>query len=306
MSSKKQIIWCFILCLYIITIDAQKKLDHRKVVYALNCGSYSPYTSSAGFRYQGDTYFEQGTRIADYQIQPKYANQDIKYTSDDIIYKSERISDDSFAYYLPIDQPGTYVLIFQFVELTIDRTGARLFNIKFGDKKIVDSLDIYHKVGRFTAYEEYIEFELKDDEIFYQENVCSNAYKFKDKTLVLEFEKTDQGLPKVNGIILFKGTLRQTNYQDLTEERKVEIERAKQAELDRRIGVKVTAKSDDEIEKIYQSVEKENYSLLKLLFQGPGLIVSLTILLLILIVLNMETNSFILRTKVKDGAIKTE
>jgi len=140
------------------------------------------------------------------------------------------------------------VLILQFAELTMDRIGARVFNIKFGDFKVVDGLDIFDKAGRNTAYEKYIEFELKDDEIFYQDHVCSNAYRFKDKKLVLEFEKTDRGSPKVDGIILFKGTLKETNYQDLkdvAEERKSEIELSKEAELDRRIGVKVTAKSDD-------------------------------------------------------------
>jgi hypothetical protein len=37
--------------------------------------------------------------------------------------------------------------------------GKRVFNIKFGSKKVVDGLDIVEKVGRFAAYDEYIEFE---------------------------------------------------------------------------------------------------------------------------------------------------
>jgi len=115
---------------------------------------------------------------------------------------------------------GTYVLILQFAELYFYEPGARVFNIKFGDFKVVENLDIYEKVGRFGAYDEYIEFELKDDEVFYKGQLCSNAFKFKEKKLIVEFEKTDRDLPKVDGLILFKGKLAETNYEYIQEKRK--------------------------------------------------------------------------------------
>ena len=37
--------------------------------------------------------------------------------------------------------------------------GKRVFNINFGNRRVVDKLDIFAKVGRYAAHDEYIEFE---------------------------------------------------------------------------------------------------------------------------------------------------
>lgn len=42
----------------------------------------------------------------------------------------------------------------------------RVFHIKFGNKRVVESLDIFEKVGRFAAYDEYVEFEYTLGTIF--------------------------------------------------------------------------------------------------------------------------------------------
>lgn len=41
----------------------------------------------------------------------------IKYTLDQKIYKTERHADYDIAYNLPLDEPGSYVLILKFVEV---------------------------------------------------------------------------------------------------------------------------------------------------------------------------------------------
>jgi hypothetical protein len=46
--------------------------------------------------------------------------------------------------------------------------GQRIFNIKFGENRVVEGLDIFSKVGRFAAYDEYIEFEYSSGKIFYK------------------------------------------------------------------------------------------------------------------------------------------
>lgn len=46
--------------------------------------------------------------------------------------------------------------------------GKRQFHIKFGSKRVVESLDIVEKVGRFAAYDEYIEFEYRAGEVFFK------------------------------------------------------------------------------------------------------------------------------------------
>lgn len=46
--------------------------------------------------------------------------------------------------------------------------GKRVFNIKFGEKRVVESLDIVEKVGRYAAYDEYVEFEYASGEVFFK------------------------------------------------------------------------------------------------------------------------------------------
>ena len=49
-----------------------------------------------------------------------YNNDDkIKYTNDAFIYRSERHSDNTFTYDLPLKGPDTYTLILKFVEVFI-------------------------------------------------------------------------------------------------------------------------------------------------------------------------------------------
>lgn len=83
--------------------------------------------------------------------------------------------------------------------------------MKFGDYTVIQNLDIFSKVGNAVALEEYLEFELKEDEIFFNHELCPNAYKFQSKKLVLGFEKGSQDLPKVDGLILFRGSLEGKN-----------------------------------------------------------------------------------------------
>ncbi len=43
----------------------------------------------------------------------------------------------------------------------------RKFNIKIGQKVIIENLDIFEKVGGNSTYDEYIEISIKGDEIFH-------------------------------------------------------------------------------------------------------------------------------------------
>jgi hypothetical protein len=44
----------------------------------------------------------------------------------------------------------------------------RVFNIKFGESRVVDKLDVVAKVGRYAAYDEYIEFEYTLGKVFFK------------------------------------------------------------------------------------------------------------------------------------------
>jgi len=81
----------------------------------------------------------------------------------------------SFSYRLPLSKEGTYVVILKFAEMYFRENGQRIFNIKFGENRVVEGLDIFSKVGRFAAYDEYIEFEYSSGKIFYKGVPCLDA-----------------------------------------------------------------------------------------------------------------------------------
>ena len=86
-------------------------------------------------------------------------------------------------------------------------SGKRVFNVKLGDRVVVQDLDIVAKVGPFAAYDEYIEFELRDDQVYFNGEVCPKAYKAKAQKLVFELEKGKRDLPKMEAFLVYEGTL---------------------------------------------------------------------------------------------------
>jgi len=76
---------------------------------------------------------------------------------------TERHADESFWYEVPVNSPGKYVLILKFTELYFKASRTRVFNINFGETRTAAEIDIYARVGKNAAYDEYIEFELTSD-----------------------------------------------------------------------------------------------------------------------------------------------
>ena len=73
-----------------------------------------------------------------------------------------------------------------------------------GDLTVTSDLDIFEKVGRGVAYDEYVEFSVENNKIIYQgeESEISAAGKIR-----VEFIKSYRDNPKINSIILIKGTI---------------------------------------------------------------------------------------------------
>lgn len=89
-------------------------------------------------------------------------------TDDSRPYQTERWSNENFKYILPLKQPGKYVLILKFSEVYFNSAGEKIFDIGLGNVKVVNKLDIFAKAGKATAYNEYIEMELKNGKIYFQ------------------------------------------------------------------------------------------------------------------------------------------
>lgn len=63
-------------------------------------------------------------------------------------------------------QTGKYVLVLKFSEVYFNSPGEKIFDIALGNLKVVSQLDIYSKVGKATAFDEYIEFEFKNGKVY--------------------------------------------------------------------------------------------------------------------------------------------
>jgi hypothetical protein len=193
------------LLLLILPLISSSKLDPSKVVHAINCGGY-PYTDKAGISYSSDKFYDGG-KTSDYGM-----NYDISNTDDMIIYQTERWSSETITYSLPLKEDGIYTLILKFSEVYFTRANEKVFDIALGKKTVVKNLDIYEKVGKGNAYDEYVEFTLKNNKIYFNGNECNGAYE--NEQLKLKFLKGYKDNPKINGILLYKGNKLETDYAD--------------------------------------------------------------------------------------------
>ncbi len=194
------------LLLLILPLISSSKLDPSKVVHAINCGGY-PYTDKAGISYSSDKFFDGG-KTSDYGM-----NYDISNTDDMIIYQTERWSSETLTYSLPLKGDGVYTLILKFSEVYFTRANEKVFDIALGKKTVVKNLDIYEKVGKGNAYDEYVEFILKNNKIYFNGNECNYAYE--NEQLKLKFLKGSKDNPKINGILLYKGKKIETDYAEV-------------------------------------------------------------------------------------------
>jgi hypothetical protein len=194
------------LLLLILPLISSSKLDPSKVVHAINCGGY-PYTDKAGISYSSDKFYDGG-KTSDYGM-----NYDISNTDDMIIYQTERWSSGTITYSLPLKGDGIYTLILKFSEVYFTRANEKVFDIALGKKTVVKNLDIYEKVGKGNAYDEYVEFILKNNKIYFNGNECNYAYE--NEQLKLKFLKGSKDNPKINGILLYKGKKIETDYAEV-------------------------------------------------------------------------------------------
>ena len=195
MSNQKFLTHLFIISNILNFISC--KLDPSKVVAAINCGG-NEYTDSNGVTYEADKYYNGGTS-SDHGL-----NFEIKNTEDQTLYQTERWSSETLTYSLPLKLGinGKYALILKFSEVYFNNKGEKIFNVALGKENIIKNLDIFAKVGKAEAYDEYIEFEIKNKQVLYKNRNCNKALD-GDKLLV-NFIKGSADNPKINAILYFE------------------------------------------------------------------------------------------------------
>lgn len=81
------------------------------------------------------------------------------------LYQSERWSKTTLTYSLPVKGDGTYVLVLKFSEVYFGKSNEKVFDVALGKKIVIKDLDIFDLVGKATAHDEYIEFEIKSNKV---------------------------------------------------------------------------------------------------------------------------------------------
>ena len=222
----------FIFLFFLIISQTSSKMDPSKVIAAINCGG-DEYIDSNGITYENDKYFLGGTS-SDHGY-----NYRIKNTEDEILYQTERWSSETLTYSIPLKSNinGKYVLNLKFSEVYFTNQGDKIFNVALGRETVIKNLDIYSKVGKAYALDEYIEFEIRNKQVYYKNKNCAKAL-MGDK-LQINFVKGSADNPKVNAILLVKGSLKDTDYMEkMKKEEENKKKRMKQMKKDELIALR--------------------------------------------------------------------
>ena len=240
MSIRKNMLLSFSL-LIINIMYITTKLNPSNVEIAINCGG-PEFRTKGGVIYQKDKYFIGG-EPSDFGM-----NSEIKNTKDKEIYQTERWSTEDLVYNIPIKKEGKFVLVLKFSEVYFNNKGEKVFDFKLGDLTVLEGIDIYKKVGKNSAYDEFLPFEIKNNKMFFEGKQVDNGYDSDSKNIKITFVKKDQDNPKINAILLVRGTLRDTDFDDYTRSQEL-LEKQKQ-ELD---------KKNREFQRMSKSIDFEDF-----------------------------------------------
>lgn len=169
-----------------------------KVIYAVNCGG-DEHTDSNGIKYEKDT-LKIGTAS---DFGKNLGNIGRVPQTDEIIYQTERYHTSTFGYEISLAGDGDYLLVLKFSEVWFEVPNSKVFDIVLnGDHQIVSDLDIFAQVGKGNAHDEYIYFSVSRNRLYYKEEES----EIRGGKVRVEFIKGYRDNPKINGILLIKGT----------------------------------------------------------------------------------------------------
>nr|XP_033811458.1 malectin isoform X2 [Geotrypetes seraphini] len=121
---------------------------------------------------------------------------------DQILYQTERYSEESFGYEIPIKEEGDYVLVIKFAEVYFAQSQQKVFDVRLNGHTVVKDLDIFDRVGHSTAHDEIIPMSIKKGKL----SVHGEVSTFSGK-LYVEFVKGYYDNPKVCALYIMKGAV---------------------------------------------------------------------------------------------------
>ncbi|KAK0098981.1 hypothetical protein PV326_010957 [Microctonus aethiopoides] len=125
------------------------------------------HTDTYGIRYLKDPLMGKVGTASDYGKQLIIGRVD---TVDQILYQTERYHHSTFGYDIPISEDGEHVLILKFCEVYFNSPNMKVFDVVLnGDHTVVTDLDIFEKVQRGVAHDEYIPFSIRKGKLIYND-----------------------------------------------------------------------------------------------------------------------------------------
>ncbi|XP_051165465.1 malectin-A [Leptopilina boulardi] len=189
----------YLTLLYLTTLIISIVKCHD-VIYAINAGGDS-HIDNNGIRYAKDPLFDKVGTASDYGKQLLIGRI---HPNDHILYQTERYHHSTFGYDIPVSDDGDYVMILKFSEVYFNSPNMKVFDIVLnGDHTVVTDLDIFEKVGRGIAHDEYVPFTIQNGKLYYNDDE-SDIVSGKIR---VEFIKGYRDNPKINAIAVIKGSL---------------------------------------------------------------------------------------------------
>lgn len=171
-----------------------------EVIYAINAGGEA-HTDSYGIRYARDPLMGKVGTASDYGKQLLIGRVN---SADQILYQTERYHHSTFGYDIPISEDGEYVMVLKFCEVYFNSPNMKVFDVVLnGDHTVVTDLDIFERVGRGIAHDEYVPFKVHGGKLIYNDEE-SDILAGKIR---VEFIKGYRDNPKINGIAVIKGKI---------------------------------------------------------------------------------------------------
>ncbi|KAA0188710.1 Malectin-B [Fasciolopsis buskii] len=167
------------------------------VIWAVNCGG-SGHVDSHGIEYMADplltgTSSDYGRSFTISRVPPE----------DQILYQTERYHTGDFSYNVPVPADGEYVLTLKFSEVWFADPDQKVFHVRLNKNiPIIEDLDIFGQAGFATALDHHIPIQITNGVL----HAMGQSVRL-DKSFTVDFIKTDRDNPKVNAIVLTRGSL---------------------------------------------------------------------------------------------------
>ncbi|CAH4029652.1 malectin-A [Pieris brassicae] len=172
-----------------------------EIIYAVNAGGPA-HTDIYGIHYEKDPLQGRIGTASDYGKQFVMIGR--VNSKDEILYQTERYHHNTFGYDIPANKDGDYVLVLKFSEVYFNAPNMKVFDVVLnGDHTIVADLDIFDRVGRGVAHDEYIPYSIKNGKLYYNDEESD----IRGGKIKVEFIKGYRDNPKINALYVMRGSI---------------------------------------------------------------------------------------------------